>query len=93
MNNNDKQFNTVKAAGPHTSFARFLQRKEAKPTPKQLMKWDDDGGQGYDPNEEYFAIVHGRICRTPFQKFIAHLSRLWSSNPHYSKQRSRDSGR
>ena len=76
MNNNDKQFKTIKTAGPHTLFARFLQRKEAKPSAKQLSRWDDDGGQGYDPNEEYFAVVDGRICRSPFQKFMAHFARL-----------------
>ncbi|MBC7459033.1 MAG: hypothetical protein H7235_12180 [Bdellovibrionaceae bacterium] len=93
MNHNDKQFNTVKAAGPRTSFARFLQRKAAEPTKKQFTTWDEDGGQGYDPNQEYFVIVQGRICRSPFQKIMAHLSRLWRSNQNDNKQRSRNTER
>lgn len=91
--NNDKPFSTVKSAGPHTLFARFLHKKAAQPTPKQFNTWDDDGGQGYDPYEGYLAIVHGRICRSRFQKFMAHVSYMWRSGSRHSKQRSRYSGK
>jgi hypothetical protein len=75
--NNTKSFTTLKAAGPHALFSRFLQRRNAKPTEKQFNTWDNDGGQGYDPNENYLAVVHGRVCRSPFEKFKAHLSTIW----------------
>ena len=91
--NENKPFSTVKSAGPHTLFARFLQKKTAEPTAKQLNTWDYDGGQGYNPDDEYLAIVHGRICRSRFQKFMAHLSRLWhGSNHKTTPQRSHYNG-
>ena len=87
-----KTFSTIKAAGPHTSFARFLQKKTAKPTVKQLNTWDYEGGQGYQDDDQYLAIVNGRICRTPFQKFMAHLSRLWSGSSKPNQPRTRHKG-
>jgi hypothetical protein len=87
--NDSKTFSTVKAASPHTLFARFLHKKTAEPTVKQLNNWDYDGGQGYSDDEEYLAIVNGRICRSPFQKIMAHLSRIWSGSSHPTQARTR----
>ncbi len=61
-----------------------------KPTEKQFNTWDNDGGQGYDPNEIYLAVVNGRVCRSPFQKFMAHLSMLW--NKKHKNKRSQQPG-
>ncbi len=87
--NENKPFSTVKAAGPHTLFARFLHKKAAEPTFQQLNNWDYDGGQSYNDNEEYLAIVNGRICRSPFQKLMAHLSRLWTRSNHLNQPKTR----
>lgn len=84
--NTNKTFTTVKAAGPHALFSRFLQRKAAEPTERQFNTWDNDGGQGHDPNEDYLAVVNGRICRSRFQKIMAQLSIMWRRN--HKKQRS-----
>ena len=90
MNNTNQPFKTVKTAGPHALFSRFLQKRAAAPTEKQFNTWDNDGGQGYDPNENYLAVVDGKVCRSPFQKFMARLSIMWRRN--HRKHRSHSQG-